>query len=237
MKPKRIFVDPGHGNSDPGAVHGSRREADDNLRLALSVETLLRARGFETGMTRTSNDFKTSRVTAAVQFGADLYLSLHRNDDEKKQGIGYETVTKIGFSKADNALSEAIHKRMVEVGVQRDREIKRINLQTLTALPAKTAACTLEVGFIHNTRDNQLFDENLQAYAQAIVQGVIDIYGAPFPALTSQDAIAVLRAEAGLEKLLPKQAARLDINRDGRVTSADALAILQIVAGLPAALK
>jgi N-acetylmuramoyl-L-alanine amidase len=234
MTVEKIWIDAGHGNKDSGAVFGKRLEAEDNLMLARAVEPLFRARGFETGMTRTANNFAGSRVTAAVNFGADIYLSLHRNDDKNKQGAGYETLTKENFSAADNALAQAVHRRMVEAGVQRDREVKRKNLQTLAALPAKMAACTLEVGFIHNARDNQLFDEQLQRYALAIVQGVIDVYGAPKTPyiFTTTDAVKILRHVAGVETLRFDEIRLYDFNGDGVITTAHARRILRIAAGL-----
>jgi N-acetylmuramoyl-L-alanine amidase len=237
MTVEKIWIDAGHGNKDAGAVFGKRLEAEDNLKLARAVEPFFRARGFETGMTRTANDFKGSRVTAAVNFGADLYLSLHRNDDENKQGAGYETLTKVSFSAADNALAQAVHRRMVEAGVQRNRGVKRKNLQTLAALPAKMAACTLEVGFIHNARDNQLFDKQLQQYARAIVQGVIDVYGAPLPEsaphkFTTKDAAKILRHVAGLEALSFEETKLYNFGGNGEITTANARRVLRIIAGL-----
>jgi N-acetylmuramoyl-L-alanine amidase len=241
MAAKKIFIDAGHGNNDPGAVSGSRREADDNLRLALAIEPLLRVRGFEIGMTRRTNNFSVGRVQAAVKFKADLYLSLHENAFNDSSAHGFEVVIKMQPSAADIKIAEAVSKRVVAAGVQRDRGILRgvnrggtvRNLEDLAAIPAGIASVCCEMGFITNTRDMQLIDRNLQQYAQAVVRGVVDVYGAPFPELTAADAMTALRAEAGLETLTPEQAARLDLNGDGKVTSADALAILQIVAGLP----
>ena len=33
----RIFIDPGHGGSDSGAVLGKRNESDDVLKLGLAI--------------------------------------------------------------------------------------------------------------------------------------------------------------------------------------------------------
>ncbi|MDR2557947.1 MAG: N-acetylmuramoyl-L-alanine amidase [Oscillospiraceae bacterium] len=233
MKAHKIWIDAGHGNKDPGAVGlNNRREADDNLRLAMLVEPLLRARGFGTGMTRTANNFTTSRVTAAMNANADIYLSLHRNDNKGESGHGYETITKENFSSADNALAQAVHRRMVEAGIQRDRGIKRINLSTLTSLPARIAGCTLEVGFMRNQRDNELFDQNLQRYARAIVQGVCDVYGAPIPEFTTIDAKLIMRHVAKIEPLNIEQIKRYDFDGNGVLTANHALRILRIIAGL-----
>ncbi|MCL2698037.1 MAG: N-acetylmuramoyl-L-alanine amidase [Oscillospiraceae bacterium] len=230
----RVWIDAGHGNSDPGAVNGERREADDNLRLAKTVKAVLEKRGFITGMTRTSNSFTTGRVQAAAEFKADVYLSLHRNDNEGTSGNGYETITKEKYSKADNTLAQAIHNRIIAAGVQRDRGIKRINLQTLTAIPVSMAACTMEFGFIRDSRDNELFDQNMQRYAEAVAGGVIDIYGAPVTPYEykTQDALDILRHIAGISVLAPERVKLFDFDKTGVLTTADALRVLQIAAGL-----
>lgn len=51
----KIWLDAGHGGSDPGATNGSRHEADDNLRVALAVGSKLEAAGFEVGYSRTDD--------------------------------------------------------------------------------------------------------------------------------------------------------------------------------------
>ena len=33
----RIFIDPGHGGSDSGAVSGKRKESNDVLKLSLAI--------------------------------------------------------------------------------------------------------------------------------------------------------------------------------------------------------
>ena len=48
----KIWLDAGHGGSDPGATNGDRHEADDNLRVAIAVGAKLEAIGFEVGYTR-----------------------------------------------------------------------------------------------------------------------------------------------------------------------------------------
>jgi hypothetical protein len=51
---------------------------------------------------------------------------------------------------------------------------------------------------------------------------------------TTQDALTILRAAAGLIELTAEQRELYDLNNDGKVDSADAIAVLRIAAGLPA---
>ena len=77
----KIWLDAGHGGSDPGATNGDRHEADDNLRVAIAVGAKLEAIGFEVGYTRKTDVAVElgDRVPMASDFGADFVISFHRN--------------------------------------------------------------------------------------------------------------------------------------------------------------
>ncbi len=108
----RVFLDPGHGGPDPGAVfYGDGftvREAQVNLRVALLTADRLRARGFEVDLSRetddqaggsedangdgrvTTRDGLQSVVDEANQSGADLFLSIHHNGSVNRAASGSE---------------------------------------------------------------------------------------------------------------------------------------------------
>ena len=78
----RVVIDPGHGGPDPGAVGiGGLRETDVVLDVSLQVAALLRARGVDVRMTRTSEidvDLPP-RVSLANRSGATALVSIHAN--------------------------------------------------------------------------------------------------------------------------------------------------------------
>ena len=76
---ERIFLDPGHGGSDTGAVSGSQFEKDWTLRMAGWLEPYLRREGFELFWTRRDDRERppSARVQTANVGSGDLYLSLH----------------------------------------------------------------------------------------------------------------------------------------------------------------
>ncbi|MCW5848526.1 MAG: N-acetylmuramoyl-L-alanine amidase [Anaerolineae bacterium] len=108
----RVFLDPGHGGPDPGAVfYGDGftvREAEVNLGVALLTADRLRARGFEVFLSRETNDQAggsedangDGRVTTrdglqsvvdeANRSGADLFLSIHHNGSTNRAASGTE---------------------------------------------------------------------------------------------------------------------------------------------------
>ncbi|BEV36397.1 N-acetylmuramoyl-L-alanine amidase [Synechococcus sp. M16CYN] len=78
----RVVIDPGHGGPDPGAVGiGGLRETDVVLDVSLQVAALLRARGVDVRLTRTSEidvDLPP-RVSFANRSGATAFVSIHAN--------------------------------------------------------------------------------------------------------------------------------------------------------------
>jgi len=85
----RIFIDPGHGGSDPGAVGNSMRESDIVLEVAMHLDRILAGAGIITKMSRTTNVSPALRPQTANSWGADLLVSIHANAGG---GTGVETV-------------------------------------------------------------------------------------------------------------------------------------------------
>lgn len=77
-----VWLDPGHGGSDTGALspHGFA-EKEANLLTALAVRDELRARGFQVFMTRERDVALelTERPRAAHEAKADAFVSIHHN--------------------------------------------------------------------------------------------------------------------------------------------------------------
>src|SRR5262249_23614207 len=78
----RLFVDPGHGGSDSGAVGPTGlTEAFVNLEVGLYLRDWLEYFGATVGMSRTTDVFVplTARAAMANQFGAQRFVSTHEN--------------------------------------------------------------------------------------------------------------------------------------------------------------
>ncbi|MCL2568397.1 MAG: N-acetylmuramoyl-L-alanine amidase [Oscillospiraceae bacterium] len=174
---KTIVVDAGHGGADSGAVYGGRLEKDDNLDLALAVQRRLEARGQRVVMTRSTDVFlpMTERSAVSNRAGADLFVSIHRNAAESHAANGVENFVYLDPTTFEVEAAETVLGEIVRAGVQRDRGVKRGNFAVLRNTNAP--AMLLEMGFITNERDNQLFDENFNAYADAIARGVLLVLG------------------------------------------------------------
>ena len=84
LKNRVIFLDPGHGPAQSGAIGPlGTREADVNFALAKAVEALLIKEGAEPLLSRTSPDADlplAERPRMAWDKKADAFVSLHNNN-------------------------------------------------------------------------------------------------------------------------------------------------------------
>ena len=176
-----ICLDAGHGGDDPGAVNGDRQEKDDNLAVVLAVRDALDAAGhdnLEVILTREDDTALTleERVAFANDNDATLFISVHRNSGG---GQGVETWISAAGLKPETALATYIQKNLVEVGVAKDRGVKKGtagNPKTSYYVVGNTLmpACLVELGFIDDdAADNTLLDEHFTDYAQAIADGIL----------------------------------------------------------------
>ena len=184
-----VVLDAGHGGTNPGALNGTRREADDALRMALAVGNLLTQCGVRVIYTRSTNiDLPLARrAEISNNAGADLFVSIHRNASANPNFNGVENW--VFTTPSQNALRAAqiVLDRVAAVGVQSNHGIKRGNFAVLRL--TRAPAMLLELGFITNAEDNRLFDTNFNRYAQAVARGILDYFGircnVPLPPTTS----------------------------------------------------
>jgi len=171
---RTIVIDPGHGGADVGAVVGTRRESDDTLRLSLAVQRLLQAQGQRVIMTRSTDVAVslTERSEISNRNNAALFVSIHRNasTNTAANGVDNFVFTNAPANTVQNAFN--VLDQVVDAGVQNNRGVMRANFVVLRNTNAP--AMLLEMGFITNARDNQLFDQNLNAYAAAITRGIMN---------------------------------------------------------------
>ena len=175
---KTIVIDPGHGGHDFGAAFGGRRESDDVLRLSLAVRDILQSQGQRVIMTRALDVFVPlgERSEISNRNNADLFVSIHRNSSSNTAANGVDNF--VSTAAPDNTIGHAfsVLDKVVDAGVQRNRGVKRDNFAVLRNTHAP--AMLLEMGFITNAGDNQLFDQNFNAYALAIARGImVTLYG------------------------------------------------------------
>lgn len=108
---KKVWIDPGHGGKDPGAVGNGLREKDIALTVSLGVKRRLEAEyeGVQVQLSRTTDIFLElkERTDAANKAGADLLVSIHCNAGGGAGG--FESFRYTGASAASRSLQNVLH--------------------------------------------------------------------------------------------------------------------------------
>ncbi|MCC8065079.1 MAG: N-acetylmuramoyl-L-alanine amidase, partial [Clostridiales bacterium] len=177
-----VCVDAGHGGNDPGCItEDGREESGDVLNLALLVKEKLEYYGVTVVMTRETDEYVSlaDRCRTANNAGADLFVSIHRNIlTTEPSACGVEAWIEAKYSQEEYDLATNILEELQLAGIQRMRGVssgtetsnsKNYYVNSATNMPATL----LEMGFMSNEEDNELYDANLEAYAQAIADGLI----------------------------------------------------------------
>ncbi|WHY01142.1 N-acetylmuramoyl-L-alanine amidase [Neobacillus sp. DY30] len=198
QKAYKIFLDPGHGGSDPGAVAGGYKEANLNLAVAKKVQALLLNQGYTVYMSRIDNTYVSllDRSIMANNLKADIFISIHTNStagggDTSANGIEsyfYEFdpdyPSKINDEWHDNPdriaksmkLTTFIQQNMIEYTGANNRGTDGDTFSVLreSAMPATLT----EIGFINNASERQklITDSYQNKLAKAIADGVIEYF-------------------------------------------------------------
>lgn len=182
---KKIYLDPGHGGKDPGAVFRGRYEADDTLRLCLAIAEILKgSRLVKVYLARDYN--KTvdlnARIKEANRLKCDYYLAVHRNQGPSSAS-GVETWIHSSPSERVQRFGKMINNAVVNSMKFKNRGVKRgtpsaktykdFGVNSKTTMPS----ALVEVGFITSTNDNILFDRHLNDCAVALAKALCEIVG------------------------------------------------------------
>lgn len=172
--PYSIMLDAGHGGRDPGAVYNGRQEKDDTLALVLAIGEILQNNGIDVEYTRTTDVYESpyQKALEANEAEVDFFISIHRNSFPTDNTVsGVESLV-YDLSGIKYEMAQSIDAQLETVGF-RDLGVKaRPNLVVLRR--TKMPAVLVEVGFINSDTDNRLFDQNFDAIAQAIADGILD---------------------------------------------------------------
>ena len=192
---RSIFLDPGHGGSDPGAVSGGVREKDLTLSVYNKVSSKLASLGY-TVLTSRNVDKDVDLVDRADQANkanADMLLSIHFNAGGRGVARGIETyyyqsqadrVPKINKENHNNAerlersrkLANKVQQNLLYQTGANDRGVKRASFTVLreTSIPS----ILVELGFIDNPEERNKIKTNeyQERLANGIVDGIVEYY-------------------------------------------------------------
>ena len=192
---RAIFLDPGHGGSDSGAVENGVREKDLTLSVYNKVSSRLASLGY-TVLTSRNTDKDVglvSRADQANKSNADIFLSIHFNAGGRGTAYGIETYyykPEAGYTPAINKenhnnperieksrkLANKIQQNLLYKTGAYDRGVRRASFAVLreTSIPS----ILVELGFIDNQEEvNKIkTNEYQEKLADGIVDGIVEYY-------------------------------------------------------------
>ena len=108
----KVYIDPGHGGSDPGAVGNGIEEKNITLQIAIQIRDILLAEyeNVSVQMSRTGDQTVSldERTNAANNWNADFFLSVHINSGG---GSGFESYVYPGVGRPTVTYQELIHRK------------------------------------------------------------------------------------------------------------------------------
>lgn len=187
----KIFIDPGHGGSDPGATANGLREKDICLKISLKLRNILNEKytGHQIKLSRSSDQTLSlkERTDMANHWSADYLVSIHVNAGG---GTGFESYIYNGFyanKMKTNHLRKYIHHEVVKATKFRDRGKKEANFHMLRE--SLMPAVLTENGFIDTVHNANLLKKRnfLQKIADAHAKGIAKAFGLTKRQKGSQD--------------------------------------------------
>ena len=214
-RPVRVFIDPGHGGDDSGALSQDRKLVESKIVLdvAKRLADYLQKSGFDVRLSRQDNTLPRlleERTLMAAKWKADIFVSIHINatGEGETSACGLETfiLPPAGTSstyagtpswtvQAGNGndvrnmqLGFAIQRRALKTSRLADRGLRRARFAVLRE--ARMPAALVECGFITSARDRKILGsvEGRDRLARGIYQGICDYaFGTLAPGLPAHE--------------------------------------------------
>lgn len=167
---KKVFLDPGHGGTDSGAVGVNNVfEKDINLKVAKKVQALLEKQGLIVKLSRDTDKTMSlsERTSAANSWAADCFLSIHCNAFNGT-AKGVETFS---YTTATNDLSVAVHSEVLKTNAYTvNRGTKTANFYVIKYTKMRSAL--IEMAFIDNKEDVSILNNRQDDLALGIAKGI-----------------------------------------------------------------
>jgi len=179
----KIFLDPGHGGTDPGAVANGILEKEINLKVALKVREILQLFGVDVLMSRDADKTIDLNIRSQLSnvYNADYFISIHHNASGAGAD-GYEVI--YGISGKGKDLAERIASEFNSYQNRRNVYSKRGSNGDYYTVIRNTKAIALitEYAFIDsadveavNSEDDLIHEANCIAYGLLDYLGVINV--------------------------------------------------------------
>ena len=171
----KVFIDAGHGGTDPGAVGNGLKEKDIVLNIAKKLGALLNGRGISIKYSRTTDTYVSldERARQANAWGADLFISIHANSAASSVR-GTECFTYYTANKATTDLSANISKKIASKFNIPNRGHKQQNFAVLRL--SNMPAILVETAFISNSSDANLLNTRQADFSVTIANSILSYF-------------------------------------------------------------
>lgn len=195
-----MYIDPGHGGRDPGAVDGTggtdqlyTEEEDLTLTVGMLLYDALGRCGVGVGISRTADVYPSlaERAIKANEWDADIFVSIHFNAAVTAGAKGME-ILHYPYSAEGRKLGVAIYDQLAPITPWGDRTV-RVDTRGLYVLRATNMpAVIVEYDFITNEEAERLVvtEAYQAAAAEATARGICDYLGVAYVAPDGNDTIA-----------------------------------------------
>lgn len=170
----RIFINPGHGGTDPGACGNGLREADVAFNIARRVESYLQDVGYDVKVFQlggVADDLETI-CDESNAWDADVFVSIHCNAFD---GNANGTSTFHWYnSHPSRKLANCIHNQIVDSLPVQNRDVQQEVFFVL--INTDCPAALVETAFIDNPHDAALLRDRQDDFARAIARGITNFF-------------------------------------------------------------
>ncbi|MEF9934998.1 MAG: peptidoglycan-binding protein [Clostridium sp.] len=170
---RKVFIDPGHGGTDPGAEGNGLVEKTVALSIAKKIGNILVSKGISVTYSREGDTYLTlsERAQKANSWGADLFVSIHCNSFNSSSAAGTECYTYANASEYTKCLSKNISSSISSALNVSNRGHKEANFAVLrlTNMPA----VLVETAFISNGSDALKLKNNQDLFASTIANQIL----------------------------------------------------------------
>lgn len=180
---KRVFLDPGHGGKDSGALGNNLTEGDINLDVTLKVGAILARNRVSVSYSRKSDIFieLENRCKLANALKADLFVSVHHNAGG---GTGAECIFSVNHGVSE-VLANNIMAEFIAIGQKKRSTYDRANNKGkdyfAVIRDSQMPAVIIEYCFIDSVdfkRIDEAVDRTVEA--TAIAKGILKTLGVPY---------------------------------------------------------
>ena len=171
----KVFIDAGHGGTDPGAVGNGLKEKDIVLSIATKLGALLNGRGISIKYSRTTDTYLSleERARLANAWGADLFVSIHANSATSSVR-GTECYTHPTANTATKTLSGNVSRAIASKFGISNRGHKEANFAVLRL--SNMPAILVETAFISNSSDANLLNTRQTDFSIAIANSILSYF-------------------------------------------------------------